>query len=444
MDKYSLLNDVLFGSSEGFLFFLGYLYLVGKLDFIKKCPWKTTYIVVAYMVFAIWEKTIGNLPAHTLFYLLFMISLFSYITKTNIYSATIAMLVVLVFFGIVEIVSFMSFVAVLKLPVGNIQNDPQLRMSALLIMTPVKAILLWVVTRFKFRNILLKYKFFNKENHTVAYMLYFAVSSLIIFVSAGEIVDSSLQTIILGILFLSILVFGVIDSRDRLAKMDVENKYNLQKEYSKSMEFVVDAVRKEKHDYANHLNTLIAMCLLKSPDTLEKVEFYARKLLNNSSEHSSYIFYNTGNKYLDGFLAVKTNQANERGIYFEVDIEDTLEDINLDDVDLTNVISNIIENAFYAVAQNGEEKKKNVSLCVYIENDKYIICISNNGEMIPKENLKRIFENKFSTKAKVSGERGFGLFITSEIIYKNGGSITVSSTEEETEFIIKLNVLPGF
>lgn len=68
---------------------------------------------------------------------------------------------------------------------------------------------------------------------------------------------------------------------------------------------------------------------------------------------------------------------------------------------------------------------------------KILIKIANNGPMIPKELEKKIFEPFFSTKTNTLG---MGLTVANEMILSNLGTLTFTSDETQTEFIITLPV----
>jgi two-component system, sporulation sensor kinase D len=66
-----------------------------------------------------------------------------------------------------------------------------------------------------------------------------------------------------------------------------------------------------------------------------------------------------------------------------------------------------------------------------------LIKITNNGPMIPKELEEKIFESFFSTKTNALG---MGLTVAREMILSNLGTLTFTSNETQTEFIITLPV----
>jgi signal transduction histidine kinase len=102
---------------------------------------------------------------------------------------------------------------------------------------------------------------------------------------------------------------------------------------------------------------------------------------------------------------------------------------------LEEIFFNLIINACHAM----EKKGGRLSLNVYQPNGKVIVEISDTGMGIPKDNQKRIFEPFYSTKAENGS--GLGLFITKQLVERNGGKISVKSKlGEGTKFTL---TLPG-
>ena len=102
--------------------------------------------------------------------------------------------------------------------------------------------------------------------------------------------------------------------------------------------------------------------------------------------------------------------------------------------ELNQVWTNVIDNAIYAVPQNGEIlietscDKKDVS-----------VKITDNGPGIPKEILSRIFDPFFTTK-KVGEGSGIGLDIVQNVIKKHKGEVKVDSIKGKTEFTISFPI----
>jgi signal transduction histidine kinase len=102
--------------------------------------------------------------------------------------------------------------------------------------------------------------------------------------------------------------------------------------------------------------------------------------------------------------------------------------------ELNQVWTNIIDNAIYAVPQNGE-----IKIETECDEKNITVRISDNGSGIPKEILSRIFDPFFTTK-KVGEGTGIGLDIVRNVISRHKGEIKVNSIPGNTEFIISLPV----
>lgn len=118
-----------------------------------------------------------------------------------------------------------------------------------------------------------------------------------------------------------------------------------------------------------------------------------------------------------------TINANNKNLFLQSDVLDDHE-VFADKNMITTVIRNLISNAI--------KFTKNGGISVYSDKyDNYIkISITDTGEGIEKENIKKLFtiEDNISTKG-TDGERGtgLGLILCKEFVEKNGGKIWVES-----------------
>jgi len=149
------------------------------------------------------------------------------------------------------------------------------------------------------------------------------------------------------------------------------------------------------------------------PEPIEKTEFNLSDLL-----HAVIMQFNP--------LVVEKNiklisRINWEGIVF------------WDKNQIKQVLINLIKNSMEAIFNDGI-----IELSVSKEKEDVIIKIKDNGEGIPKENLQKIFNLYFTSKAKGTG---IGLSIIQRIINEHDGIITVDSiVGEGTVFTIILPV----
>lgn len=105
--------------------------------------------------------------------------------------------------------------------------------------------------------------------------------------------------------------------------------------------------------------------------------------------------------------------------------------------ELNQVWTNIIDNAIYAVSQEGE-----ITIETTCDAKNVNVRIIDNGAGIPEKILSRIFDPFFTTK-KVGEGTGIGLDLVNRIIKRHNGTITVQSKPGRTEFKICVPLTAG-
>ncbi len=103
--------------------------------------------------------------------------------------------------------------------------------------------------------------------------------------------------------------------------------------------------------------------------------------------------------------------------------------------ELNQVWTNLIDNAIFALEQNGV-----LTIETTCDERDVNICIQDNGPGIPHDIQSRIFEPFFTTK-KVGEGSGIGLDIVNRIVKNHNGSITVESSPGNTKFIIHIPIV---
>jgi signal transduction histidine kinase len=104
--------------------------------------------------------------------------------------------------------------------------------------------------------------------------------------------------------------------------------------------------------------------------------------------------------------------------------------------ELNQVWTNIIDNAIFALSQNGELTIETTFDSQYLN-----VKIIDNGCGIAPENLSRIFDPFFTTK-KMGEGTGIGLDTVNRIIKHHNGEIKVDSKPGRTEFVICIPLVP--
>ncbi len=110
--------------------------------------------------------------------------------------------------------------------------------------------------------------------------------------------------------------------------------------------------------------------------------------------------------------------------------------------ELNQVFLNLIVNAAHAIKDSGKDADSGeITIRAAAEGDEAVICVSDNGCGVPKENLSKLYDPFFTTK-EVGRGTGQGLAISHAIVVdKHGGEICVSSeVGVGTQFTIRLPI----
>jgi signal transduction histidine kinase len=128
----------------------------------------------------------------------------------------------------------------------------------------------------------------------------------------------------------------------------------------------------------------------------------------------------------------------------KTDFDSTVGKINIVSQDISRVLLNLYNNAFYSVAQKSRVHSDGYEPTVFVsskrDSNKIEISVKDNGGGIPQKILDKIFQPFFTTKPTGQGT-GLGLSLSYDIVRAHGGEINVETKEGEfSEFVIKLPV----
>ena len=129
---------------------------------------------------------------------------------------------------------------------------------------------------------------------------------------------------------------------------------------------------------------------------------------------------------------------------FVTDLDKRIGYVNLVQQDISRVLLNLYNNAFYAVAERQKKETGDYQPTVTLttkRKDGFIeICVKDNGNGIPDKIKAKIFQPFFTTKPTGQGT-GLGLSLSYDIVKAHGGELKVETMEGEgSEFIIRLPV----
>jgi len=174
-------------------------------------------------------------------------------------------------------------------------------------------------------------------------------------------------------------------------------------------------------------------------DVLESIvrcSSVTRRLLDFSRHMASRIEPVNIEAILRQIMGFMDKEVEQRRIRVTMDFARDIPEFMGERGNLQQIFLNLINNAFAAMADGGQLD----ILVAYRHGETIEVTVSDDGHGIPEEDIKRIFEPFFSTRAQNVGT-GLGLSITYGLVTEMGGNITVDSrVGQGTRFTVTVPV----
>ncbi|MFI1825956.1 ATP-binding protein [Streptomyces sp. NPDC020412] len=197
---------------------------------------------------------------------------------------------------------------------------------------------------------------------------------------------------------------------------------------------LIDAMRAQDHEHANHMHTLLGLLELEMHD--EAVEFVT-EVVGVHRATAEQVTERVHDPLLASLLVGKTTVAAERGVSLSIAPETLLPDRVVDPRELVTVVGNLVDNAMDAAA-GFEDPWIEVEL--YAEGRTAVLRITDSGPGVPPEHRDKIFTEGWTTKElPVHGKRGLGLAMVRRLAQRQGGHVEVREAPTGgAEFIVVL------
>ena len=173
--------------------------------------------------------------------------------------------------------------------------------------------------------------------------------------------------------------------------------------------------------------------LLKIENSVKRARTITHQLLGSVGKTESVLVEVDVGELVSETIQLVHKDAKDKNIAIIFQGADDLKAIWVDPNKVRQILINLMSNAIHATPEQG-----NISIQVENIDGGISIAVKDTGVGIPKENLEKIFEPFFSTKAPGEGT-GLGLFVTRQIVEKLGGSLdVVSRVGHGTQFMVRL------
>ena len=220
---------------------------------------------------------------------------------------------------------------------------------------------------------------------------------------------------------------AALDIREALNAGKIEDQARMLEEAYGQLEALNGTLRKQRHDFMNHLQVVFSLLELNDPGEAMK---YVENVYGDIKKTGSVL--KTAIPAVNALIAAKRQDCQEKGIALEIRIAAPWRDMPVPGWEMCRVLGNLMDNARDALLEDADNADKRVVLTIDETPSAYSFRVENNGPAIPPSNQRSIFQMGFTTK---SDGHGSGLAIVRDILRQYGGEIRVESNDEATAFI---------
>lgn len=420
-------------------------FLIGALDvalilfFVKKflrnvnTDWKRTFIVI--LVQSIINYTLGETmgngnPVELMVLIITTGILYKLIFRENIFSIFMFIFLALILMFVAEGIAVL-IVYLLGMMPNEIHTHILPKLLAFSISKSLYFVIVW--------HFIPKIKFSKSINRTVLYqILLVCVFNIIIILialwfyqnlealsfkgnSTSYIVYTTIGAIIFSLCILGITK-GIVNQSQKEAEWQIkEIEYKRQVFYVDNTQAMLKSINSQRHDFNNHINCLYGLLKLEKE---KEAQEYIERLVDEINEFN--IVVDAGNPVLTALLNTKLMIAQKDKIYMEVDV-DLPEKMNIESIDLSIIIGNLLDNALEAC--KGEDLVyKYIEVDMNIRNNNLIIKVCNSKSSGVKVDLCNDKGN-FTSKED-SANHGFGLNNIRQAVEKYDGIVKFEDNGE--------------
>lgn len=340
---------------------------------------------------------------------------YKYLFKKNIAQCAITSLIVYLFLVIGEILFMLTLTTLQTLDI--VKNMDIFTGSIVAnVFVCLVALLLFSLVKNPTNKMLIKVKENNKFTLSFTFLSVMMVIGLLLFnmaFSNWKVDDALFLNIVMTI---CLVYIGMIIIKQHIEKLKINDEYEKNVGYYRESEKLVEQYSMSQHEHINELIMIRSMVHKSNKKLIEYLnEIIDNKACINNAWIKDLLYIPFGG--LKGIMHNKISIMKEQGINVFVGISKDIGKSNLkylnikENNQLSKIISVFLDNAKEASILSED---KEVSINVYMENEKVVFEISNS--FINDVDLDKIYDFGHSSKGK---NRGYGLPIVKTIVDEN-------------------------
>lgn len=211
------------------------------------------------------------------------------------------------------------------------------------------------------------------------------------------------------------LFFGKMIDR-RIA----EYQNDLITKHCDEVENIYRRMRGWRHDYHNHIQTMIALLEQENAGEDSEVRKYLLNLNDDLKKVDTVI--KTGNVMVDAILNSKLSMIQSKSVKASAKAV-VPPKLLVSEIDLCTIIGNLLDNALEACLRQPDETEQFIRVYIGVLKGQLYISVSNSMSGMAKKSGKRYISEKSSES------HGFGLLRVDSIVRKYGGYINRQNEE---------------
>ena len=218
---------------------------------------------------------------------------------------------------------------------------------------------------------------------------------------------------------------------------EIQNPLNFVLNFAEGSTELLKELRETKdEDDRQEITESLEMNLKKISEHSKRADAIVKNMLQHSRLNKSERSPTDLNKLAEEYFQLAYHGLRAKDLSFQCNLERELDPnfptLNLIQQDISRVLLNLFNNAFYAVNQKSLKNNPGfvptVKLATQVYGNFAFLTISDNGDGVPKELKEKIFEPFFTTKPTGQGT-GLGLSLSFEIIKAHGARMEMESEE---------------
>lgn len=355
---------------------------------------------------------------------IFAIAITATIYKKNLFTNTVKIIVSIITVGIVEMILGVLIVLI------SIKTEISDSIYLISLCSSMSILIAFIYNKNRNKNWNFS-EYIRGQNNIIMIIFNILLFGIAFKLFVQESSSRELMIIKISLVFITIIIVNAYYSIGIYKNYEKSKKNEIKESMNPLIGELINEMKASEHEYKNHLNILYCMIqVCKADDLRDK----AKKYIGNVFEDSNLLnkLSEIENTIIKAILLSKINVAEKKDIDFQYKIDSELENISLDESELTVVLSNLLNNAIEACADIDNKK---IYLETYYQQSKYHLKVSNSVANVDNEMIEKFKKAGMSTKGK---GRGYGLYNISNIVRKHKGKLHIYLEENMFNVLIEI------